>query len=426
MTSRATGIDAVTRPREYLSPLDEVLGKMTRDWAERCVMPYRRDFDEDWEDHRLIEPAFRVLMGEMGLQRVLFPEDLGGWGLGHSDYLGTAAFRMFEEVARADSGMAVAFGVTFWPLLMICAEPHVNRRLCEELAPRFCRTCDPVFAANAMTEPQGGADIENLDLLGGATLNTTARRDGDEWVINGHKLWPTNSGGVGHLFGVVCTTKRGSADPEDFAFIFVPADTPGVTQGGPYEKAGMAADKNGDIWFEDVRVPLWYRACGPGADREAFSEVISFGNLGSLAFVSGVMLDVYQRLRHFVDTSAYGGRPLKEHDAVAAVLADFARDMEIIRIVGYQYARMLDRPSLYAPRGSAEMIAKGRAYKYDACDRAIARLGDAMDLMENWGTDRRWDVEKHWRDLKIIQLWMGGKQLCQMEVARWFFGCETL
>ena len=63
---------------------------------------------------------------------------------------------------------------------------------------------------------------------------------------------------------MVCTTDPGSNDPDDFAFIFVPGDTPGVTQGGPYEKAGMAADKNGDIWFENVRVPPWYRAFGPG------------------------------------------------------------------------------------------------------------------------------------------------------------------
>ena len=87
---------------------------------------------------------------------MLFPEDLGGWGLGHSDYVGVGAFRMFEEVARADSAMAVAFGVVFWPLVMICSEPHVNRRLCEEFAPMFTDTDKAVFAANAMTEPQGG------------------------------------------------------------------------------------------------------------------------------------------------------------------------------------------------------------------------------------------------------------------------------
>jgi alkylation response protein AidB-like acyl-CoA dehydrogenase len=248
-------IDDFTRPREFVSPIDEYFGKIVRQWADEEVIPNRRRYDEDWQEHLLIEPAFDKLMGKLGLQRVLFPEDLGGWGLGHSHYIGSASFRLMEEVARADTGMAVAFGVTFWPLIMICNEPHLNRRLCEEFAPLFCQTEKAVFAANAMTEPQGGADIENMEIHQGATIQTTARLDGDEWVINGHKLWPTNSGGICSLFGVVCTTRPGSTDLNDFAFIFVPADHPGVTQGPPYQKAGMAADKNGDIWFEQVRVP---------------------------------------------------------------------------------------------------------------------------------------------------------------------------
>lgn len=419
-------IDDFTRPREYLSPIDRYFGNIVRKWADEEVIPFRRCYDEDWKDHRLIEPAFNRLMGELGLQRVLFPEDLGGWGLGHSDYIGTASFRLMEEVARADSGMAVAFGVTFWPLIMICNEPHVNRRLCEEFAPLFCSTEKAVFAANAMTEPQGGADIENMEITRGSTIETTAKLDNDHWIINGHKLWPTNSGGVCSLFGVVCTTNPGSQDLNDFAFIFVPADLPGVTQGSPYQKAGMAADKNSDIWFDHVRVPRHYRACGPGEDYKYFKEVISFGNLGSIAFVSGAMMNVYEILKKFCEEKHYRGMPLKENDAVAGVLADFVKDIEIIRISGYHYARMIDRPDLYGSRWSDEIVTKGRAYKYFASDRAVEDIGRVMNLMECFGSERNWDVEKHWRDLKIVQLWMGGKQLCQMETARWFFDCKTL
>ena len=419
-------IDDFTRPLEYLSPLDKPLGKIVREWAEKEVIPKRRQYDEDWEEHRLIEPAFDLLMGKLGLQRLLFPEDLGGFGLGHSNYLGTGAFRLFEEVARADSAMAVAFGVVFWPLIMICNEPHVNRRLCEEFAPMFCNTEKAVFAANAMTEPQGGADIENLDLLGGSTIQTTAVLDGDEWVINGHKLWPTNSGGVADLFGVVCTTNPGSKSVDDFAFIFVPAKTKGVSQSKPYQKAGMAADKNSDIWFDNVRVPKHYRAIGPGDDAKYFKEVISMGNLGSIAFTSGVLLNLFEILSDFCTTKTYRGKPLKENDDVAGVLADIAAETEMIRIAGYQYARMVDRPDLYGDRWSEKIVVKGRAIKYISCDRALDCLERAMNLMGAYGTDRDYDVEKHWRDFKIVQLWMGGKQLCQMETARWFYECETL
>lgn len=419
-------IDDFTTPLEYVTPLDRHLKDMVRKWADEDAIPVRRQFDEDWEEHRLIEPAFKRLMGELGLQRMLFPEDLGGWGIGHSGYLGMGAFRIFEEVSRADSAMGVAFAVMHWPLLMFCVEPHVNRRLCEEFAPMFCDTTEPVFAANAMTEPQGGSDIENLDLLGGSTIQTTAELVGDEWVINGHKLWPTNSGGVSKLFGVVCTTRPGSSDPNDFAFILVPADLSGVTQGKPYQKAGMAADKNSDIWFENVRVPSWYRTCGPGDDFKYFKEMVALGNLFSVAFVVGPMLNAFEILNEFCSKETYRGKPLKENDDIAGVLADIAVDTEITRVAGYQMARMVDRPDLYGERWSDEIVAKCRAYKYFACDRALDVLSRAMGIMGAHGSDRVHDIEKHWRDVKICQLWLGGKQLGQMEVARWFYDCCTL
>jgi alkylation response protein AidB-like acyl-CoA dehydrogenase len=419
-------IDDFSRPQEYLTPLGENVGEIIRDWVEKEVIPYRREFDEDWKDHNMILPPFKRLLGEYGIQRILFPEDLGGWGLGHSDFLCVAAFRMFEEVARADSGMAVAFGVVFWPLVMIACEPHVNRRLCEEFAPMFTQTTEPVFSCMAMTEPQGGSDIENVEILKGNTIQTTAIQDGDEWVINGHKLWPTNTGGVADLMGVVCTTNPGSTDIDDIAVIFVPGDAAGVTQSDAYEKAGMAADKNGDIWFENVRVPLWYRACGPGDDAMYYGEIVSMGNMGSIAFAVGVMLNIYENLYEFVNTKRYKGRLLKENDAVAGVLADYAATIEAARIIGYQCARMCDRPDLYGPRWTTEVVAKSRAHRYFVADRCLEAVGKVMNIMEAFGSDRDWDVEKHWRDVKMIQLWLGGKQLCQMEVARWFYECETL
>jgi alkylation response protein AidB-like acyl-CoA dehydrogenase len=173
-------------------------------------------------------------------------------------------------------------------------------------------------------------------------------------------------------------------------------------------------------------VPKWYRPFGPGEDLKYFKEVISLGNLGSIAFVSGVLLNLFELMQEFVKGRKFRGRPLKENDDVAGVLADIAAEIEVTRIVGYQYARMLDRPDLYGERGSEQIVVKGRMHKYLVCDRGIKALERALNLMGVHGGDRELDIEKHWRDLKIVQLWMGGKQLCQMETARWFFECETL
>ena len=419
-------IDDFSRPLEYISPMDGLLGTIFREWVEKDVIPYRRRFDEDWEEHHLISPPFKKLLGEYGLQRMIFPEDLGGWGMGRSDFLCVAAYRMFEEIARADSGMAMAFGIVYWPLLFISLQPHENRRLLEEFAPMFCDTDEAVFAALCMTEPQGGSDIENVEILGGNTIQTTAVRDGDEWVINGHKLWPSNTGGLARLMAVVCTTKPGSSDPRDIAVIYVKDDMPGVTQGPAYEKAGMAADKNGDVWYEDVRVPLWYRAIGPGDDAKYFGEVMSTGNMGIIAWISGAMMNIYERLLEYASRKRYRGKPLKEDDGVAGLLADFAANTENVRMVGYQCARMCDRHDLYGPLWDPGLVAKMRAQRYLCMDRFMEVTGRVMNLMGAYGADRDWDVEKHWRDVKMLQMVEGSKQLCQMEVARWFYECETL
>lgn len=421
-------IDDFSLPGESVSPLDRHFRRILRKRLEEWVIPERRLYDEDWKEHRLIGPAFDKLMADLGLQKALFPQEYGGWGLGRSDYLFRVGYMLCEELGRADTGMAVALSVTFWPLIVVMVEPYLNNRLIAEFAPMFCNAKKAVFAANAMTEPQGGSDIENIGMMRGSTIRTTARLEKDEWVINGHKLWPTNSGGVASLFGVPCTTKPGSSNLDDFAFIFVPADTPGVSQGGAYEKAGMAADKNGDIWFEDVRVPAWYRAHGPGKDADAFYQLISFGQTMSCAFLTGAMMNLYERLYEFVSTRTYNNRILKENDAIASIIGGIAGDIDICRILGWEAAMIGDRRNkpYGKPLISEEVVGRIRNIKNFVSDRAVDAFGKAMDVLGPYGVDRNWDIEKHWRDIKMVQLWMGGKQLSQMEAARHFFNCSTL
>ena len=413
------------RIREFESPLERYLAEMIKDWGEKYVLPYRREFDEDWKEHRYVEPALEKLMVGYGFQMGVFPGEFGGWGIGNSDYFGSITARLMEEIGRYDTGIAVSVGVTFWPLFMITVKPHINYDLCAEFSELFARK-KLTIAANAMTEPQGGSDIENLDELKGKTIRTTAVLDGDEWVINGHKLWPTNTGGMADLFGVVCTTKPGEADEKYFAYIYIPANLPGVKQGEPYRKAGMAADKNSDIWFDNVRVPKHYRAWGEGLDAKYFREIIATGCLGSAAMTLGAMENIYEILYEKCGELRYRGKPLKENTAVAAVLADIAAEIEVSRAAVYTYARMLDRPDIYGERYSAEMVARGRALKLKVCDACCDVARKAVDLLSHYGIDRSFDVEKHWRDVKMVQLWMGGRQLCQMDVARHFYDCKQL
>ncbi|TDA35878.1 MAG: hypothetical protein DSO02_00975, partial [Hadesarchaea archaeon] len=217
--------DDFTKPVEWIPEVAYQFAQMIRDFGERRYRPLRRKIDEDWREHKLVEPLLKEVLVDLGVNKALWPEEYGGLGLPR-EVLGTMTAVMSEELGRLDSGFAVSVMVSLWPMVMIAVEPHKNERLIEEFAPKFCGE-ELYVGCNAMTEPQGGSDIENLGAMKGRTIRTIARLEGDEWVIKGHKIWPTNSGRIADLFGVVCTTDP-SAGEEGMAYIYVPADAEGV------------------------------------------------------------------------------------------------------------------------------------------------------------------------------------------------------
>ena len=386
-------------------------------------IPIRQQVDEDWHEHKLIVPLMKDVLVDLGVNAAFFPAEAGGTDL--PEPMAITAI-VCEELARIDSGFATACIVSIWGLIPILLEPHRNMELLMEFGPRFCGE-DLYVGCFAMTEPSSGADVENFGRMHGKTIKTTATLDGDEWVINGHKIWPSNSGNVGDLFTVLCTTSRGSSDPNDFALIFVPAKTEGLSVGNPYQKAGMSADMNSDIWFDNVRVPRRYRLHGPGDDLKYWKRAITMGNIGSAAMCIGVMKGVYEIIKKWTTEREIAGKPLKEHSLVADMLSEVAILIESTSAWMWMYARELDHPELSGwDPWDERFVLKTRGlalYASNAVERACSR---AMDYMGSYGYSREFDIEKHWRDQKVIGLWMGGKGLKTLENARYWYDLETL
>ncbi|MGD0820766.1 MAG: acyl-CoA dehydrogenase family protein [Desulfomonilia bacterium] len=416
-------IDDFIRPKEWVSDFVTDIGKVLREWGKDKYLPVRQKIDEDWTHHKIVKPLLKEVLVDLGINAAFFPYEVGGTDIPDAC---TLICVLGEEGARIDSGFTVACLCSVWPMLPIILKPHRNMKLLEELGPKFCSS-ELYVGCNAMTEPASGADIENIDRMQGKTIQTTAKLDGDEWVINGHKIWPTNSGDVANLYGVVCTTKKGSKDLNDFAFIYVPADTKGVSVGGPYQKAGMAADMNTDIWFDQVRVPKRYRAHGPGDDLKYFKEMITYGNMGTAAMCLGVMKGVYEIIKKWTTERIIAGKPLKEHSMVAAALSDIAINIEATSAWIHMYAREVDRPDIYGTNPWDDtLVHKTRGLSTFACKAVEKVCSTAMDYMGSYGYSREFDLEKHWRDGKMLGLWMGGLGLKQMENARYWYELETL
>ena len=148
----------------------------------------------------------------------------------------------------------------------------------------FCEDT-PRCGCLAITEPAGGCNIEDA-AEHGLTIRTTAKLEGDEWVINGEKMWPSGAS-VADIYCVVCTTDP-KLKEEGLALIYVPRDTPGISFGKPEDKMGMkVTDVNAAIYFDNVRVPMEYRAGGPGVDWQLFRNNISWGRLSSAPMALG-------------------------------------------------------------------------------------------------------------------------------------------
>jgi alkylation response protein AidB-like acyl-CoA dehydrogenase len=292
-----------------------------------------------------------------------------------------------------------------------------NDAVLSDFAPRFLSD-DLYIACFAMTEPSGGCNIENLDMYGKG-IHTRAVLDGDEWVINGAKVWPTNSG-VSDVYLVVCNTDPALGD-DGIALIYVPVPTEGFSFGRFEDKAGFRASREGDFYFDNVRVPKEYRAAGPGLDAKLLHDNLIYARLFSASWAVGIAQGAFDEVLAFTSERKVAGKPIRQHTVAANILADIAMGIQVGRDSYVNAAYMYDHPETYGSRSSKYMLSRSTLTKVFCCDMAVKATNQAMELMGNYGYSSDYHVEKYWRDNKIIQLWEGGAQLGRMDVARGYY-----
>ncbi len=396
---------------ELVSPGDMFLIGLIRDFVEREIMPIRKEMEESTRgDFELVKEVQRKLVG-MGFQGAFLPPEYGGWNL-------TSALTyclMLDEIGRAEPACVAALGGGTWAFRPACIAG--NKTLLEDFAPKFT-SGEPYVACFAMTEPSGGCNIENLDMKGKG-IHTKAVLDGDEWVINGAKVWPTNSG-ISDVYCVVCNTDPSLGD-DGIAMIYVPVPIEGYSFGRFEDKAGFRGSREGDFYFDNVRVPKAYRAAGPGEDTVLLHDNLVFARLFSAAWALGTAQGALDGALEFTRDRKVAGKPIRQHTIAANILADMAIGIQVGRDSYVNAAYMFDHPDTYGSRTSKHMISRSTIAKVFCCDMAVKVTNQAMELMGNYGGATDYHVEKLWRDNKIIQLWEGGAQLGRMDVARGYY-----
>jgi alkylation response protein AidB-like acyl-CoA dehydrogenase len=395
--------------QELLTEEERLVQQAVRTFVDNEIMPVRQQLDDD-KDHILIDRISEKLK-DLGFQRGIVPERYGG--LPQRSVIGTCI--LMEEIARGDVGLAVSLGCTGW--FIMPATLANNEAVLRKVAAVFCgdelhRGCF------AMTEPEAGCDVEN-PALHGKRISTRATLDGDEWVLNGSKRFPSNAG-ISSYYCVVCTTDPNLGD-EGIALIYVPHPSEGLSFGKFENKAGMQADRNCDIYLDNVRAPKEDRAAGPGEDARLLHINLTIGRIGSGAMAVGAAQGAFETVLEYTKNRIVAGKPIREHSICAGMLADMAIGIETARSYYLTAAYMFDHPETYGPPESPGHLSRGSIAKVYGAEVAIMVTNKAMELMGSYGYMREFNMEKYWRDCKEIQLWEGGAQLGRFDVVRGYY-----
>lgn len=392
--------------------------RLVREYVDREIMPRRKELDGGWHhDEKLaMDTIKKVHQGlvDIGVQRMYWPEAVGGLGVNP-----TVGGMVAEEIARGDCGLALHLGIIAWTTIPIAWAGRMDL-----LEPLLRKASDdkPHASCMAITEPSGGANIED-PTQHFRTIATIARLEGDEWVINGRKIWPTGTGLSDLTYMTICTTDPKKGD-EGMALIHVPPDALGLSFSKPMEKMGMCwTDWNGEIFYDDVRVPKENRLAGPGEDAKLLHDIVGVGRLGSCPYAIGAAQACFEIVVDYTKDREIAGRPVRSRSLHASIIGEMAQRIDCARAY-YQRVSEMQASDQFGRVGEPFMLSKCSAVQNYACDTAVWVTNKAMELMGAYGYSYDYNIEKYLRDVKIVQLWLGGQQRRSLDTALGYYSFE--
>jgi len=383
-----------------------------REFTQKEIMPRAKELEADYS---LVEEIHQKLV-ELGVQSDGYPAEYGGGGHGSMTALGIIC----EELAKGDAGISLSVGINAGIIL----QPAIitqNKAVMDKFIPSFC-SGKLAYACISMTDEAGGADSEN-PCLHGAGIKTTATLEGDEYVINGSKAWPTH-GGIAECYLTVCTTDPDAGD-DGVALIYVPKDTPGLSFGEPEKKMLFKTSINSAVYYDNVRVPKEFRLAGPGMDANIYHFFESGTGWHSSTMALGIAERAFEIVLDYTGKRMGGFKPVRQHSMAAGILADMAIGIDMMRASVYNLSHMMDHLDVYGPPWSPQFISKASATRVYAGDTVVNIVNKGAELLGSMAISEEFPYEKCLRDAKITQLWLGGQQICRYRVIRGYYDLEN-
>jgi short-chain 2-methylacyl-CoA dehydrogenase len=374
-----------------LNEEQEALRSTVEEFAREVVAPVIGGYYERGEfPYEII-----AKMGKTGLFGLPFPEEFGGMG---GDYF--AFCLSLHELARVDSSVAItleaAVGLGAMPIYRFGSAAQRDRWL-----PGLCH--GEQLAAFGLTEPGGGSDIP-----GG--MRTTARRDGDEWVIDGSKAFITNSGtSITSVVTVLAITGRAEGRPEISA-IMVPAGTPGFTVGGEYSKVGWCASDTRELAFSSCRVPYGHLLGGVGRGYAQFLQTLDEGRVAIAALAAGLAQGCVDECLRYAGERAAFGHHLGHYQAIQFKIADMEARAHTARLAWYDAAARLVAGEPFKKQAAVAKLVGANA--------AMDNARDATQIFGGYGYMNEFPVARFYRDAKVLEIGEGTSEVQRMVIAR--------
>jgi acyl-CoA dehydrogenase len=368
------------------------LRALAREFAEKEIRPKAAEYDE----HQTHPADIIAKAHELGLMNLHIPERLGGLGLSCFD-----GMLVGEEVNFGCSGIGTSIGANglgAGPLLIAgTAEQQLRwlRPLLEE----------PILCCFGLSEPGAGSDVSGIQ--------STAVRRGDEYVLNGSKMFITNAGPATWMT-VFASTDRSKGHRGLSAFI-LPMDTPGVTIEQHLDKMGQRATDTSAVAFQDVVVPAANRLGEEGDGFKIAMQTLDFTRPGTAIGAVGVAQAAYELSVEYAKERVQFGMPIAMNQGVSFLVADMATEIEAARLLTWQAAWMIDQG-----RGRGATLYSSFAKRFSA-DTAMKVTTDAVQVFGGYGYMKEYPVEKLMRDAKLFQIYEGTSQIQRLVIAKEIF-----
>lgn len=366
--------------------------RMIRDAARAFATEVLAPNAAQWDHDARLPDTVVAQLGELGLLGMIVPQELGG---AYTDYVAYAL--AMEEIAAGDAAcatmMSVHNSVGCGPILGFGTPAQKDRWLAEMAAGR-------VIGAFCLTEPHAGSEAHNL--------RTRVELHDGHWVLNGAKQFVTNGQRAG--VAIVFAMTEPDAGKRGISAFLVPTDTPGFIVGKPEKKMGIRASDTCPITLENCTLPADALLGNRGEGLKIALSNLEGGRIGIAAQALGIARAAFDKARRYAGERVQFGKPIAEHQAIQQKLADMATQINAARLLVHHAAKLRT--------AGLPCLSEASQAKLFASEMAERVCSDAIQIHGGYGYLADYEVERHYRDARITQIYEGTSEVQRMVIAR--------